>query len=423
MLITKAPKGTRDMLPEEGIRWHRMENVMRAVCALYGCREVRVPAFEHTELFLRGVGGATDIVQKEMYTFEDKGGRSVTLKPEGTAGVARCFVENHLYARPLPLKMYYLNSPIFRYERPQAGRLREHHQFGVEVFGAAEPTADAEVIALALDVLSRLGLGKLQTHINSIGCPACRPAYQKKLMDYYSGHLDDVCPTCKDRYGRNPLRLLDCKEDSCQALKREAPRATEYLCDDCAGHFERLKGYLDALDVDYVVDPLIVRGFDYYTKTVFEAIATEIGAQSAVCAGGRYDGLIAEVGGPVTPAVGFGMGMERLLLLMEKRGVAAPDPGLLDLFIVFHGEAARTAAVKLAARLRDEGVRCDLDHAGRSVKAQFKYADRLGCRFAAVIGEDELVEGCVTLRDMAGGGERRIGVDALAGALREAMGE
>lgn len=423
MLITQAPKGTRDVLPSEAHRWHLIERVMREECAAAGYREVRVPAFEHTELFLRSVGGTTDIVQKEMYTFEDKGGRSITLKPEGTAGVARCFVENGLYAQPLPAKMYYLYSPVFRYERPQAGRLREHHQFGVEVFGAAGPTADAEVIGLALSVLGRLGLGRLQVRVNSIGCPACRPAYHTALREYFAGRLAGLCDDCRNRYERNPLRLLDCKRESCRTAAEGAPSVLGSLCGDCLSHFERLKDYLGALGADYLVDPFIVRGLDYYTRTVFEIVAPEIGAQSAVCAGGRYDGLIAEVGGPDTPGIGFGMGMERLLILMGKRGVLPPEPAWLDVFVASRGEAAARRALALVRDLRQAGIRSDLDHAGRSLKAQFKHADRIGCRFVPVIGEDELSGGTVTLRDMRKGVERPVPMDELIAILQNEIGD
>ncbi|MGI5878090.1 MAG: histidine--tRNA ligase [Christensenellales bacterium] len=423
MLITKAPKGTQDLLPEEIHRWHFIEDAMRTVCALFGYREVRVPTFEHTELFTRSVGDTTDIVQKEMYTFIDKGGRSVTLKPEGTAGVARAFVEHSLYAKPLPQKMYYLYSPVFRYERPQAGRLREHHQFGVEVFGAASPTADAEVIALALHVLSRLGLGKMHVHINSIGCPECRPGYQHRLRAYYGDHRQQMCPVCSERYERNPLRLLDCKVEGCRALVDGAPSVLDSLCEGCADHFGRLKEYLRTLKIDYIVDPRIVRGLDYYTRTVFEIIATEIGAQSTVCGGGRYDGLISDVGGPPTPGIGFGMGMERLLILMEKRGVEAPDPGSLDVFVVALGEPARREAVGLVGALREAGIRADLDHAERSAKAQFRFADRLGCRFTLVIGDEELSAGTVLLREMARSTQQSVPADAIINTLRKALEE
>ena len=324
MASYQAPKGTKDVLPSESKAWQHIEGIARSICESYGFREVRTPVFEHTELFLRGVGDTTDIVQKEMYTFLDKGGRSVTLKPEGTAGAARMFLESGLYNEAQPTKLYYLYCPVFRYDKPQAGRLREHHQFGVEVYGAPKASADAECISLALDMLKKSGLKGLSLYINSIGCPNCRPAYNEKLKAYFREHYDVLCETCKTRLEKNPLRILDCKEDACKKVAAGAPSILEYLCEDCYGHFEELKSCLDAVDIAYTVDPFIVRGLDYYTKTVFEIVSDGNGYTGTVCGGGRYDGLMEELGGPKMSGMGFGMGMERLLLVAECRRTSRP---------------------------------------------------------------------------------------------------
>lgn len=381
---------------------------MRNVCHRFNFHEVRVPVFEHTDLFLRGVGSTTDIVQKEMYTFEDKGKRSITLKPEGTAGVARSYVENKLFNEPLPAKLYYLNSPVFRYERPQAGRYREHHQFGTEVFGAKSPTVDAEVINVALSVLVQLNLGRMEVNINSIGCKSCRPNYQKALKEYFKNHIDEMCDSCKDRYEKNPLRILDCKSKVCKTFVADAPKTVDYLCEECDTHFAELKTYLDALSINYVVNPMIVRGLDYYTKTVFEIIATEIGAQSTVCGGGRYDGLIEEIGGSETCGMGFGMGMERLLILMEKKGVMPNRPNMTDVYIACMGSDSVAYAVKLCDELRKEGLAVDFDHMGRSMKAQFKYANKLGAKYVIPLGDNEIASGVISLRNMTGGENKEI---------------
>lgn len=400
MLITKAPKGTKDILPTESYRWQYIEKKIREVCALYNVKEVRVPSFEHTELFLRSVGDTTDIVNKEMYTFEDKGGRSITLKPEGTAGVGRCFVQNSIYAGPMPVKMYYLNSPVFRYERPQAGRLREHHQFGVEMFGSDSPTVDAEVIAIAMHVFENMGVGNLVLNINSIGCKECRPNYNKALKDYLDQSIDSMCASCKDRYERNPLRILDCKNPSCQTIVDGAPTTLDFLCETCDDHFHTLQSHLKALQIEYTINPLIVRGLDYYTRTVFEIITTSIGAQGTVCGGGRYNDLVEEIGGPATPAIGFGMGMERLLMVMENDQVDIPQDPAIDVYIASLGEACAPKMMEIAGTLRGEGFIVETTHVQRSLKAQMKYANKLGCRFVAIIGEDELKDDEVMLKSM-----------------------
>ena len=417
-MLTSAPKGTRDILPAESGKWQYIEQCIRQVCASFGFGEIRIPTFEHTELFLRSVGSTTDIVQKEMYTFTDKGGRSITLKPEGTAGVARAFVEHSLYAQPLPLKMYYLFNPTFRYERPQAGRLREHHQFGVEAFGAPLPSMDAEVILLAISILRRLGLTNLEVNLNSIGCPVCRPIFHEKLREYFSDKQDQLCNTCQERLERNPIRILDCKEEHCKELAADAPHMLDCLCEDCSTHFNTLTAFLSAAGVTYRINPFIVRGLDYYTKTVFEIISPDIGAQSTVCGGGRYDGLIDEVGGPKTPGIGFGMGMERLLMALEAQGLLPADTDPKPVYIAAVGEAARMEAYKLALELRADGVKAEFDHVGRSFKAQFKFADKLGSAKVVIIGESELQSGLWKIKDMRQGEETTLTRDQILNALK-----
>ena len=399
-MLTKAPKGTKDVLPAQSSKWHYVESVIRDICARFGYREIRTPVFEHTELFLRGVGDTTDIVQKEMYTFDDKGGRSLTLKPEGTAGVVRSFVENSLFSGAQPTKMYYLSTPVFRYERPQAGRLREHHQFGVEVFGSQGPSIDAEVITVALSLFHTLGINGLALNINSIGCKECRPAYNAALREYLKQREDSLCRNCRGRMVTNPLRTLDCKEETCRDIVREAPVMLDCLCDECAAHFEGLKKRLEAAGIGYSVNPFIVRGLDYYSKTVFEIISTDIGAQGTVCGGGRYDGLVEELGGPSMPGIGFGLGIERLLLVLESLGIALPEPGLCDAYVCTLGDAAEVEGFCVTKRLREAGIKAECDHMGRSLKAQLKYAAKVGARFTVIIGDDELSKGIAVVRDM-----------------------
>ena len=405
-MLTQAPRGTQDVLPANAYRWQSIEDIMRKKCALAGYREVRTPIFEHTELFQRGVGDTTDVVQKEMYTFEDKGGRSITLKPEGTAGAVRAFIESHMFADPMPAKMCYISCPAFRYEKPQNGRLRQFHQFGVEVFGAKDASVDAEVIALAMDILSANGIDGLKLAINSIGCPTCRKAYHEKLMAYLEPKLSTLCKTCQERFSRNPMRILDCKEDSPKLT--DAPAMLDNLCDDCRGHFQKLQGYLAAQGISYEIDSRIVRGLDYYTKTVFEIITDTENGPLTVCGGGRYDGLVEELGGPATPGIGFGMGMERVIMVQDARGIAPKAPALYDAFVVTMGDEARQEGVKLVKELREAGVKADLDHAARSMKAQFKYADKIGASKVLVIAGDELAAGVVKVRDMNGGGEQTV---------------
>lgn len=422
-MLTQAPRGTKDVLPDESYLWQLIEKTQREVCALYGMREVRTPVIEHTELFQRSVGDTTDVVQKEMYTFKDRGDRSITLKPEGTAGVVRAFIESGLCAQPLPQKMCYINCPVFRYEAPQSGRLREHHQFGVEVFGAPDASCDAELISLALDVMGRLGVKGLMLRINSIGCPTCRETYKRKLIDFLNERRDQLCKTCLDRMERNPLRVLDCKEPGCKAATVGAPSILDNLCDDCRNHFDALKRYLDALGIAYEVDSRIVRGLDYYTKTVFEIVTPTEDGELTVCGGGRYDGLIEQLGGPATPGVGFGMGVERMLLVQQMQGASEEEAPLYDVFVATMGQAARLEGMKLVRELRENGLRADIDHACRSMKAQFKYAGKAGAKNVVVIGGDELEKGVVKLRDMENSVEAEVARDKIIEILLEMKGE
>ena len=419
-MFIQAPRGTKDVLPQDSYRWQVVEAKMRKAAALAGYREVRTPVFEHTELFARGVGDTTDIVQKEMYTFKDKGDRSLTLKPEGTSGAVRAFLESNLYAEALPCKMYYVNSPIFRYEAPQSGRLREHHQFGLECFGAQDATTDAELILLAYRLVSSLGVKNLAVKINSIGCPNCRPKYHARLKEFLADRIDELCPICRTRFERNPLRVLDCKEKHCQELVQNAPSILDLLCDDCADHFAQLQECLQAAGIPYVVDSRIVRGLDYYTKTVFELITQTPEGNLTVCGGGRYDNLVEELGGPSIPAAGFGMGIERLLMLLDSEGVQLPCPDTLDVFVTYMGQA-KLAAFRLVEELRAAGIKADMDHCGRSLKAQFKFANKTGAPLTATLGEEELAQGVVKLRDMNTRQERIAPMAEVAEAIHEML--
>lgn len=414
MLITKAPKGTEDLIPSESYKWHYVEDNFRRVCKSFGYKEIRMPTFEHTELFERGVGDTTDVVEKQMYTFLDKGGRSVTLRPEGTASVARSFLQNGLNQNPLPAKMYY-NIPCFRYENKQKGRLREFHQFGVEVFGAKEPTVDAEVISLALDFLNRVGLKDLSVNINSIGCPECRKKYNDELKAYFKPHLTELCATCNNRFERNPLRILDCKSEICQDIAKGAPRLLDYLCGDCKDHFEKLKRNLDSMGIEYTIDSGIVRGLDYYTKTVFEIISGPF----TVCGGGRYDGLIEEFGGASTPGIGFGLGIERLLIRLEETGAEIPLDEPMDIYIAPLGEKAAEKAANIVLELRKAGISAEMDHMSRGLRAQMKYADKLGVRYTMVLGENEIDENKGKLKNMATGEQTETALDRIVGFFKE----
>lgn len=399
-MLTNAPKGTKDMLPEQAYKWQYIENAFADLCRRYGFEEIRTPMFEHTELFQRGVGDTTDIVQKEMYTFTDYGNRSITLKPEGTASVVRAFTEHKLYAGVQPNKFYY-NIPCFRYEKPQSGRLREFHQFGIETFGSDDMMADAECISLGYDFLMEMGITDIELRINSVGCPECRKKHREALREFLKPKYDELCDTCKDRYERNPMRIIDCKSPVCQELVKGAPMMLDYLCDDCKDAFEQLKANLDAMGIEYVVDPGIVRGLDYYTKTAFEFVTTKIGAQGTVCGGGRYDGLVEEIGGPATPGVGFGLGKERLLMTMEACGAEIPEPDKTDVFIAVMGDNAKAAGLKLMRQLRNAGVAVQMDIMGRNIKNQFKFANRINAKKTVVIGDDELANNSFAIKDMA----------------------
>jgi histidyl-tRNA synthetase len=404
----QAPKGTKDMLPEDAYKWQYIESIFRDVAKTYGIREIRTPMFEHTELFLRSVGDTTDIVQKEMYTFNDKGDRSITLKPEGTASAVRAFVENRLFNEAQPTKLYYI-TPAFRYENVQKGRLRQFHQCGLEVFGSSAASMDAEVIAVAMDTLKRLGLKSLSLNINNLGCPSCRPKYNEALKKFLADNYDGLCDTCKTRFEKNPMRILDCKEKKCHEITKNAPTILEYVCEECETHFDKVKEYLDILGLPYTIDPGIVRGLDYYTKTIFEILTSDF----TVCGGGRYDKLIEELGGPDMPAVGFGMGVERLIMTLEKENIEIPKENLFDLYIGARGEEESKYAFKLANGLRSLGVKCEINHMGRSVKAEMKYANKIGAAFTTILGEDELTNKKVNLKRMGDGEIFEISLDNL----------
>jgi len=397
-MIIQAPKGTKDLLPADSYKWQYIEKRLRGIAATYGCREIRTPMFEHTELFIRGVGETTDVVQKEMYTFNDKGDRSITLKPEGTAPAVRAFIENSLYNDAQPTKMYYF-TPVFRYENVQKGRLRQHHQFGVEVFGAQGASIDAEVISLAMRVFRELGINSIELNINNIGCPKCRKNYNDALQAYLKENYEALCDTCKTRFEKNPMRILDCKDVNCKKIVTGAPVILDYLCEECDDHFKELKKYLDALDIKYKVDPLIVRGLDYYSKTVFEIINDGI----TVCGGGRYDYLIEQVDGPKTPAIGFGMGLERLILTLAQNNIDIPDDTQIDIYVGSMGEEAKIKSIQLVNALREKNYKCECDHLDRSVKAEMKYANKIGAKYTLVIGEEELREGKAKLKRMSDG--------------------
>jgi len=416
MQTIKAPRGTHDILPGDIYKWHKVEDTMRDLCRKFAYHEIRTPMFEHTELFTHGVGETTDVVQKEMYTFNDKGDRSITLKPEGTSPVVRSFIEHSLYAGPQPSKLYYI-TPCFRYEKPQAGRLRAFHQFGVEVFGAVSPAIDAEVISLALSVFDKLGIGGIELNINSIGCPECRHKYNEILRDFFRPYLDSLCATCRTRYEKNPLRILDCKNDDCKEIYYKAPVLLDNICSDCSTHFESLKKYLDVSGIKYNVDGTIVRGLDYYTKTVFEIVSNNIGAKGTVCGGGRYNGLVESLGGPSVPGVGFGLGMERLMLLIDNLGINLENNETPDIFIANIGENADAYVQKLCLDLRNSGIAAERDYLKRSVKAQMKYADKIGAKFTMVLGDDEIEMMSANIKNMATGEQEKIELSKIADFL------
>jgi len=415
--LYRAPRGTSDILPEEQVYWRYVEQTVVNICQLYGYERIDSPAFEDTWLFTRSVGEGTDIVEKEMYTFTDKGGNQITLRPEGTAPVCRAYLEHGLYNRPQPVKLYYLCS-IFRYERPQAGRYRQHYQFGCEAIGDDDPTIDAEVIDLAWQFFLSLGLRHLTLQLNSIGCKQCRPGYLRALKDYYANHSKELCADCKVRLKRNPLRLLDCKKSSCQQVANSAPRSVDHLCSQCQIHFSRLKEYLKFLEIPFVVNHRLVRGLDYYTRTVFEIQPKAAGTQSTLCGGGRYDDLIEELGGKPTPAIGFAMGIERIILNLKEQAIPIPPLPRPQVFIAHIGEEARDEAIKLASRLRQSGIGIIMGTGNKSLKAQLRQANNLGVRYAVIIGEEEVKSGTVSFRDMTTAEQKTVTTSELAGLIR-----
>ena len=409
-VLTKKVKGAEDILPCDSYKWQFVEDIMKQQAEVYGFKEIRTPVFEHTVLFNRGVGETTDVVQKEMYTFDTKGGESITLRPEGTAGAARAYLEHALYNDGLPVKAYYLLS-CYRYEKAQAGRQREFHQFGMETYGAADAKADAEMICAANSVFERLGVKSVRLELNSIGCKTCRKDFTNALKEYFGKYTDKLCATCLSRLERNPMRILDCKSEICSAIAKDAPKVLDYICTDCSQHFERVKSFLDVAEVDYTVNPTIVRGLDYYTRTVFEFVTDTIGAQGTVCGGGRYDGLIEELGGQPTPSLGFAMGIERLLLVMQSQGIELPQPKTCDLYIAALGENAEKKAFEFVRELRDSSLIAEMDIVGRGLRAQMKYADKIKAKFSMVIGDDDINANKASVKNMSTGDKFDVPLD------------
>ena len=420
-MLSKAPRGTKDITPKDVYKWHYVEKKFREICALYGYEEIRTPIFEHTEVFARSVGDTTDVVQKEMYSFTDRGDRQLSLKPEGTAGVIRSFIENKMYADTQPTKLYYI-TPCFRYERPQAGRQRQFHQFGIEVLGSDGPSVDAEVISLAVQFFNEMGLKNLSVNINSVGCPTCREEYNRKLKEYLDKKVDVLCETCLERKDKNPMRVIDCKNPHCKENLQDIPFMIDHLCDDCKDHFEKLQTYLKEMDINYVVDKTIVRGLDYYKKTAFEIISNDIGSQSTVCGGGRYDGLVEMLGGPKgISGIGFGLGVERLLLTLENNNIEIENPKSTDIYIATIGDAAKTKSFKLIKDLRTNHISADNDHLDKSLKAQFKYSDKLNAKYTVVIGDDELANDTATLKNMKTSEQTTIKLSELVDELKKRL--
>ena len=417
-MLSKAPRGTKDITPKDVYKWHYVEKKFREICALYGYEEIRTPIFEHTEVFARSVGDTTDVVQKEMYSFTDRGDRQLSLKPEGTAGVIRSFIENKMYADTQPTKLYYI-TPCFRYERPQAGRQRQFHQFGIEVLGSDGPSVDAEVISLAVQFFNEMGLKNLSVNINSVGCPTCREEYNRKLKEYLDKKVDVLCETCLERKDKNPMRVIDCKNPHCKENLQDIPFMIDHLCEDCKDHFDKLQTYLKEMDINYVVDKTIVRGLDYYKKTAFEIISNDIGSQSTVCGGGRYDGLVEMLGGPKgISGIGFALGAERLLLTLENNNIEIENPKSTDIYIATIGDAAKTKSFKLIKDLRTNHISADNDHLDKSLKAQFKYSDKLNAKYTVVIGDDELANDTATLKNMKTSEQTTIKLSELVDELK-----
>lgn len=416
-MLTNAPRGTKDILPDTVGDWNYVEGEIRELCRRFGYSEIRTPIFEHTELFQRGIGEGTDVVDKEMYTFTDRGERSITLRPENTASAVRAYLQNKLYAQSNLVKLFYIGS-MFRYDRPQAGRMREFHQFGVEALGEANPAVDAEVILLAMNLLEGLGLKNLELSINSVGCPKCRSKYRTMLQDFFRDKLEDLCEDCRSRFERSPLRILDCKKDSDKPYMADAPKITDCLCEECADHFAKLKELLTSAGISFTHDPRLVRGLDYYTKTAFEIKYPPLGAQSAVAGGGRYDGLIEEMGGNPTPAVGFATGLERLLLALESQNLLPEKNRSVDAYVVALGETAQAEGFKLLNSLRQQGLSAAMDFAGRSMKAQMKQANKLGAKYSVILGEDEIAEGVVMLRSMEDSSQAKVPMNQVAEKIK-----
>lgn len=406
----QRPKGTQDVTPSQMYKWNTVESVVKEAAGSFGFKEIRIPTFEDTGLFVRSVGDTTDVVQKEMYTVTAKGDAEFTLRPEGTAGTIRALIENGILNEGFPQKVFYVLS-CFRHEKPQAGRLREFHQFGCEMAGTKDPRADAEVISLAKNILDTLGLKGIKLYINSIGCPECRAKFQNALKEYFSAHTDELCETCLGRLEKNPMRILDCKSPVCSEIAKDAPVILDYLCDECSEHFEKLKSYLSAMNIEFEINSKIVRGLDYYTKTVFEFVTTDIGAQGTVCGGGRYDGLIETLSGKPCPALGFGMGLERLILTMESQGLDFAQESTCDIYIASMGDAAAVKAMQICRELRANGVFAECDVVGRGLKPQMKYADKIGAKFVAVLGDSELESGTANLKNMKTGEQTPIPLD------------
>ncbi|MCF8009002.1 MAG: histidine--tRNA ligase [Halanaerobiales bacterium] len=416
--MINAPRGTNDIIPPESSKWNYLESEARSIFDLYNYQEIRTPIFEYTELFQRGIGEVTDIVEKEMYTFKDKSGRSITLRPEGTASVVRSFLENKVYGQAQPTKYYYI-GPMFRYERPQAGRYRQFNQLGVEVFGTKDPMVDAEVIALGINYLNNLGLSDLKLYINSIGCPNCRPHYLKKLKGYLQKNKNSLCDNCKQRIDKNPLRILDCKNEVCQLVVNKAPKLIDHLCEECNTHFNSLKMSLENIEIQYIIDPNLVRGLDYYTKTAFEVKYDGLGAQDTIFGGGRYDKLAEEIGERDIPGIGFALGIERLLLTMEKQDVEIPDDKSLDIYITTIGKKAKNVSFKLINQFRKNNIKAEIDYLDRSVGGQMKSADRMNATYTVIIGQDELESNKATVRNMKSGDQQEIQLDEIVESIKK----
>ena len=419
MLIT-GPRGTKDILPSASGNWQYVEQTVRDICKIYGYKEIRTPIFEHTELFLRGIGETTDIVSKEMYTFTDRGERSLTLRPENTAAVVRAYLEHKLYGESLLNKLFYI-GPMFRYDRPQAGRYRQFHQFGIEALGSKGPGVDAEVITLAVQLLEGLGLTDLKLLLNSVGCPECRPVYREKLQGYLQEKTENLCTDCQSRFERNPMRILDCKNPKCNEESQGAPHIVDCLCADCSSHFEHLKSLLQSAGISFTLNPRLVRGLDYYTKTAFEIQYAPLGSQSAVCGGGRYDGLVAECGGQSTPSIGFAVGIERILLALEKQGLLPEASNQIDVFVAPMGREVQAMAFKLLCNLRKQGISADMDFMDRNIKGQMKQANKYPARFVAIIGEDEAAQGKVMLKNMTSGAQELVDIDTVQNKIQVEM--